>query len=75
MKIKLEELEEKPGKRVMGAAENVFSAFERWSAAKEGDSTLTLAMKLMIKFTGVLVMIILSPFLVIGLTIAFIAVF
>lgn len=75
MKIKLDELEPKPGSRVMGVAASIYGVFDRWSAAKEGDSTLKLAMKLVIKFTGVAVMILLSPFLVIGLTIAFIAVF
>ncbi|NUM80106.1 hypothetical protein HUU42_04815 [bacterium] len=74
MKIKLEELESKSGNKVLGAAANIYGAFDRWAEAKEGDSTLALAMKLVIKFTGVLVMILLSPFLVIGLTIAFLAV-
>lgn len=75
MKIKLDELEPKPGSRVLSAASDIYGVFDRWSAAKEGDSTLKLAVKLVIKFTGVAVMILLSPFLVIGLTIAFIAVF
>ncbi len=75
MKIKLDELEPKPGKQVMGAAASIYGVFDRWSAAKEGDSTLKLVMKLVVKFIGVAVMILLSPFLVIGLTMAFIAAF
>jgi len=75
MKIKLDELESKPGSQIKGAAANIYGAFDRWSEAKEGDSALTLAMKLGIKFAGVMIMILLSPFLVIGLTMAFLAAF
>lgn len=65
----------KPHKRMIGAFKNFFSAFDRWSEPKEGDTSLTLAGKKAIKFMGIALMILLSPFLMIGLTIAFIAVF
>lgn len=74
MKIKLEDIETKAPNKILGAAGSIHGTFSRWSAITDGDSTMMIAMKVLIKFAGVAVMIVLSPFLLIGLTIAFLAV-
>ncbi len=64
-----------PFKGMINGFRQFFSAFDRWAEPQEGDTQFMLAMRVVIKYTGIVLMILLSPFLVIGLTIAFIAVF
>ncbi len=62
-------------KKMMEWSGHRYRSFQDYVAYREGDPTWVLAYKLVLRFTGIVLMILLSPFLIIGLTIAFIAVF
>lgn len=55
-------------------ASQAYNAFNRFVAFRDDDSTLVMAGKLLLRFLGIFIMILLSPFLLIGLAIAFAAV-
>ncbi|MCB0632660.1 MAG: hypothetical protein R2824_09180 [Saprospiraceae bacterium] len=52
-----------------------YRRFMDYVAFRDDDPTWMLGYKLILRFLGILFMIILSPFLILGLIIAFIAVF
>ena len=52
-----------------------YSKFNDWVAFRENDPMWLLVGKLIARFIGIAVMIVLSPFIVVGLLLAFIAVF
>lgn len=52
-----------------------YRSFQDYVAVREDDAGWMVAYKLFLRITGIAIMIILSPFLLIGLTIAFVAVF
>lgn len=52
-----------------------YRSFKDYVAFRDDDPTWMLAYKLVLRFLGILFMIILSPFLILGLLIAFMAVF
>lgn len=60
--------------KMMASAQDTYSSFDKFITIKEGDHTLVVISKIMLRLLGVLIMILLSPFLLIGLFIAFIAV-
>lgn len=53
---------------------NRYRSFNDWVAFRQGDPVWLLAGKLLMRFVGIAIMIILSPFLIIGLLVAFAAV-
>lgn len=57
------------------SARKTYNAYDNFVTIREGDSTLAMAFKLLLRLFGIFVMILLSPFLIIGLFIAFAAVF
>jgi hypothetical protein len=75
----MSDLPEKPGdlkpvNQLMNNTRQTYQGFQDLVRFREGDSLWVLGYKLALRFFGVLLMIILSPFLVIGLLIAFLAV-
>jgi hypothetical protein len=60
--------------KIISSAQDTYSSFDKYVSINEGDSTLVIIGKIMLRLLGVLVLILLSPFLLIGLFIAFIAV-
>ena len=58
----------------MKEARQAYESFDSFVAVREEDSTLVIAGKLILCFMGIVIMIVLSPFLLIGLAIAFAAV-
>ncbi|MCB0588865.1 MAG: hypothetical protein KDD06_26485 [Phaeodactylibacter sp.] len=61
------------GDALQGARET-YKAFDHFVTIREDDSTLVMAGKLLLRLLGIFIMILLSPFLIIGLFIAFAAV-
>lgn len=61
--------------QVMNKTRSAYRSFSDYVAFRDDDPTWMLAYKLMLRFMGIVFMIILSPFLIVGLTLAFIAVF
>lgn len=59
----------------MNDARESYQRFEDIVTIREGDSTLVKIGKVTLRILGIAIMIILSPFLLIGLAIAFAAVF
>ena len=64
-----------PQKKLLENARESYSQFDRFLTVQEDDSRLVAAGKITLRILGIIVMILLSPFLLIGLFIAFIAVF
>ena len=60
--------------QMMDQTQKMYRGFNDYVAFRDDDPTWMLAYKLVLRFLGVVLMIILSPFLLIGLFIAFIAV-
>lgn len=58
----------------MDSARQSYSSFEDFVTPKEGDSALIIIGKVLLRLLGILVLILLSPFLLVGLLIAFMAV-
>ncbi len=56
------------------AVRKTYSAFDNLVTIREEDSTLAMAGKLLLRLLGIFIMILLSPFLIIGLLVAFAAV-
>jgi len=81
MKVRLDKKEEAPhhepdaAHKMMEWTGKSYRSFQDYVAFREGDPTWMLGYKLFLRFVGIVFMIILSPFLIIGLTIAFAAVF
>lgn len=63
-----------PHADALQTARQTYNAFDNFVTIREDDSTLVMAGKLLLRFIGIFIMILLSPFLVIGLFIAFAAV-
>lgn len=61
--------------KVMDWTSQRYRGFMDYVAFRDDDPTWMLTYKLILRFLGVLFMIILSPFLILGLAIAFLAVF
>jgi len=61
-------------KEIMDSARQSYSSFENFVTPKEEDSTLVIIGKVILRLIGILVIILLSPFLLVGLLIAFMAV-
>jgi ATP/ADP translocase len=61
--------------KIVDEARQSYNKFEDFVTIKEGDSTLAVIGKILLRIIGILIMIALSPFLLVGLFIAFIAVF
>ncbi|MCO6476603.1 MAG: hypothetical protein J5I94_08270 [Phaeodactylibacter sp.] len=55
-------------------ARQTYKAFDNFVTIREEDSTLAMAGKLLLRLLGIFIMILLSPFLIIGLLVAFAAV-
>lgn len=66
--------DKQPQGGALQTARQTYNAFDNFVAIREDDSTLVMAFKLLLRFIGIFVMILLSPFLIIGLFIAFAAV-
>jgi hypothetical protein len=66
---------EDPKAKLMNDARESYQRFEDIVTVREGDSALTKIGKVSLRILGITIMIILSPFLLIGLAIAFAAVF
>ena len=67
--------EEDPKAKLMNDARESYQRFDDIVTIREGDSMLTKVGKVSLRILGITIMIILSPFLIIGLAIAFAAVF
>jgi hypothetical protein len=77
MKIRKEDLRGTPpqgGSELLNATGNAYRSFNDWVAFGENDPIWLITMKLLGRIFGILIMIILSPFVIIGLVIAFAAV-
>lgn len=77
MKIRKEELYEssqKNGNKMLEVTSEMYRSFNEKVAFQEGDPTWLLAIKLLGRALGILFMLFLSPFVLIGLFIAFAAV-
>lgn len=61
--------------KVMDWTGKKYRSFKDYVAFRDDDPTWMLGYKLVLRFLGVLFMILLSPFLILGLAIAFMAVF
>jgi hypothetical protein len=76
MKIRLEDLEPKASKsnvkKVLENADGVYRAYYRLVAFQPGDPLALLIFKVFLRFVGIFIMILLSPFLLLALIIAFI---
>ena len=59
---------------IMEKSRGAYRRFEDYVRFTDDDPLWMLAYKLALRFIGIIIMIILSPFLIIGLTIAFLAV-
>ena len=68
-------MDQTPQKKLIEDAKGFYQEFERIVAVREGDGILMISAKMALRVFGILAMIVLSPFLIIGLTLAFIAVF
>ncbi|MFZ2897900.1 MAG: hypothetical protein WA004_04720 [Saprospiraceae bacterium] len=66
---------EDPKAKLMNDARESYQRFEDIVTIREGDSALVKIGKVSLRILGITIMIILSPFLLIGLAIAFAAVF
>ncbi len=66
---------EDPKAKLMNDARESYQRFDDIVTIREGDSALTKIGKVSLRILGITIMIILSPFLFIGLAIAFAAVF
>jgi len=66
--------DKQPQGNALQSARQTYNAFDKFVAIREGDSTLMMAFKLLLRLIGIFIMILLSPFLLIGLAIAFAAV-
>jgi hypothetical protein len=78
MKIRKEELhaEEQQARHEMAEwTAQQYRTFNDWVAFRQGDPMWLLLAKLTGRFLGIVIMVILSPFIAIGLLLAFIAVF
>ncbi|NUQ26156.1 MAG: hypothetical protein HUU34_19575 [Saprospiraceae bacterium] len=78
MKIRKEELhaDEQQARHEMAEwTAQRYRTFNDWVAFREGDPMWLLVAKLTGRFFGIAIMVILSPFIAIGLLLAFIAVF
>ncbi|MBK7406796.1 MAG: hypothetical protein IPL49_12400 [Saprospirales bacterium] len=64
-----------PQKQLVENARESYQQFDRFLTIQESDSRLVAAGKMTLRVLGIILMILLSPFLFIGLFIAFIAVF
>lgn len=60
---------------LLGNSRKAYRRFEDYVRFTDNDPLWMLAYKIALRFLGIAVMIVLSPFLLIGLTIAFLAVF
>ncbi len=67
--------DKQPPGGALESARKTYNAFDNFVTIREDDSTLAMAFKLLLRLFGIFVMILLSPFLIIGLFIAFAAVF
>ena len=79
MKIRKEELKkpEEPSAagRMMGNATNAYRTLDQFFEVRDGDSLAVIVGKITARLFLIFIMILLSPFLMIGLAIAFAAVF
>jgi hypothetical protein len=62
------------GEKMLEEARESYQSIERFLTIAEDDSTLVVIGKVILRIIGIFVMILLSPFLLVGLFIAFIAV-
>lgn len=62
------------GEKVLEEARESYQSIDRFLTIAEDDSTLVVIGKVILRIIGVFIMILLSPFLLVGLFIAFIAV-
>lgn len=77
MKIRKEDLREEPktsDNGILQTTGDAYRTFNDWVAFRENDPMWLLILKLVGRVFGILIMVILSPFIVIGLAIAFAAV-
>lgn len=77
MKIRKEDLhDDKPqaGSELLKATSQAYRTFDDWVSFKDNDPTWLLSLKVIGRLFGILIMIILAPFVIIGLIIAFAAV-
>ena len=78
MKIRLEDLKNdqaNAAERMLQWTGSKYRNFSDYVAFREGDPIGLLIFKLFLRFIGVFFMLLLSPFLILGLIIAFAAVF
>lgn len=61
--------------KMMDGARDSYRSVEAFLEHKEDDSMLVIIGKILLRIIGIFIMILLSPFLLVGLFIAFIAVF
>ena len=66
--------DKQPQGGALQTARQTYNAFDNFVAIREDDSILAMAGKLLLRLFGIFFMILLSPFLLIGLAIAFAAV-
>ncbi|MEN0003225.1 MAG: hypothetical protein AAF798_03745 [Bacteroidota bacterium] len=74
MKIRPEDLQEdskNAGQQMLDWSSKNYSIFNEYVAFQPDDSVGMMAFKLFLRFLGFLILLILSPFLIIGLIIAF----
>lgn len=77
MKIRKEDLHtDKPqgGSELLKATSRAYRTFDDWVSFREDDPMWLLSVKLIGRLFGILIMIILAPFVIVGLIIAFAAV-
>ncbi|MCB0556169.1 MAG: hypothetical protein KDD02_21665 [Phaeodactylibacter sp.] len=65
--------EKTPKSGALDEARQTYQAVDNFLTIRDTDSTLLMAGKILLRLLGIFIMILLSPFLLIGLTIAFAA--
>ena len=66
--------DKQPQRDALQTARQTYNLFDNFVTIREDDSILAMACKLLLRLFGIFFMILLSPFLLIGLAIAFAAV-
>ena len=66
--------DKQPQSDALQTARQTYNLFDNFVTIREDDSILAMACKLLLRLFGIFFMILLSPFLLIGLAIAFAAV-
>jgi hypothetical protein len=74
MKIRKEDTRQENQNQIVEWTGNTYRNFNDYVAFREGDGIFMMGIKLLLRFAGIAFMIILSPFVIVGMLIAFLAV-